>query len=100
VDRGIQARIQTQVRYCHVIDNVLDVGFGLVTGFGGHFQLSVHCGAVANPHTLQFATARNESSLSAVSSPLLWYRLPTTDVPLRLDSRTVHLSQPQQLFTQ
>jgi hypothetical protein len=39
------------------------------------------------------------SLLSTVSSPVLWYRIPMMDVPLLLDSQTVPVPQPQQLFT-
>jgi hypothetical protein len=33
-------------------------------------------------HNLQFTTARTASSQPAVPSPVIWYRLPTADVPL------------------
>jgi hypothetical protein len=51
-----------------------DMGFGLVTGFKGHFQLfiTIRCGAIANSHSLRCTRARTESSRSAVSSPVLW----------------------------
>jgi hypothetical protein len=72
--------------YCHALGAVwlLQVGFRLVTAFIGHlkFLITFHCGAIANSHRLQFLVALTGNSLSAVPSPVLWYWLPTVDVPL------------------
>jgi hypothetical protein len=77
------------------------VGFGLVTTFIGHFQLLITIPYVtfANSYTLQFTSGRTESPRSAVSSQVLWYRLPTADDSLFLDSRTAPVPQPQQHLT-
>jgi hypothetical protein len=50
------------------------VRFGLVTGFVGHLQLviKIHYGAMDNSNILQFTSAANEPSRSAVSSPVFW----------------------------
>jgi hypothetical protein len=56
--------------------------FDLVTGFIGHLKFLIHCGAVTNSHSLPFTTLCTKSSLSVVSSPVLWNRLPMADVPL------------------
>jgi hypothetical protein len=47
------------------------MGFGLVIGFIDHLQIvaTSNYSAVANSRTLQFTTARTNSSQSAVSSP-------------------------------
>jgi hypothetical protein len=73
------------------------MGLGLLTEFIAHFQplIAFHCGAIANSITLQFT----ESSQYAVSSPALWYQLLMVEVPIPLGSRTVLITQPQQLFT-
>jgi hypothetical protein len=81
------------------VRDYLDVGFRLVTGFIGHLQLVIYCGAMANSHIVQFTAARTESSRFAMSSPVLWYWLPTADVSLPLGSPTVLLPKPQQLLT-
>jgi hypothetical protein len=46
--------------------------FGLVIGFIEHLQIvtTSNYSAIASSHTLQFTTARTESSQSAVSSPV------------------------------
>jgi hypothetical protein len=51
---------------CHGLVVTTDVRFGLVTGFIGRLHL------VNNLNSLQFTTARTESSLTAISSPALW----------------------------
>jgi hypothetical protein len=50
------------------------VGFGLVTGFIGHFQhlIAVYYGAICNSHIPQFTTTRTEYFQSALhTSPLV-----------------------------
>jgi hypothetical protein len=51
---------------------------------------------MAISHTLQLTTAHTKSSQWTTSSPVLWYRLPTTDVPFPLRFPTVPVLQPQQ----
>jgi hypothetical protein len=66
--------------YCYVILLTIE-GFGLVTGFTEHLQIvtTSNYSAVANSHTLQFTTARTNSSQSAMFSPVaVWWRIPTT----------------------
>jgi hypothetical protein len=56
------------------------MGFGLETGFNEHLQIvtTSNYSAIANPHTLQFTTARNKLSPSAVFSPVvIRWRVPT-----------------------
>jgi hypothetical protein len=49
---------------------------------------------IANSHTLQFTRACTKCSQSAMSSQVVvWYRLPTMDVPLPLFSRTIPVPQ-------
>jgi hypothetical protein len=43
---------------------------------------TIHSNSIFN--TLKFTKARTESSRLDFSSPVLWYRLPTADVPLLL----------------
>jgi hypothetical protein len=49
------------------------MGFGLAVGFIDCLQIvtTSNYSAITNSHTLQFATARTESSQSAVSSPVV-----------------------------
>jgi hypothetical protein len=49
------------------------MGFGLVIGFIELLQIvsTGNYSAIANPHTLQFTTARTKSSQSAVSLPVV-----------------------------
>jgi hypothetical protein len=51
----------------------LDTSFGLVIGFIEHLKIvtTIHYGAIANSHNLQFTTARTKTSHSAVSSPIV-----------------------------
>jgi hypothetical protein len=46
---------------------------GLVIEFIAHLQIvtTSNSSAIANPHTLQYTTARTKSSQSAVSSPVV-----------------------------
>jgi hypothetical protein len=68
-------------------------GSKLVTGFIDLLQLvsTINSNAIAIYHNLQFIMASTCYFRSTVSSPVLWYRLPTVDVPLPLGSRTVPL---------
>jgi hypothetical protein len=74
-----------------------EVWFGNRTHWTRTLVINIYSNSTS--HTLQFTTARTESSQSAVSSSVLWYRLPTAGVPLPFGSRTVTVLQPQQLFT-
>jgi hypothetical protein len=51
------------------------MGFGLVIGFIDHFNTqlmtTLNYSAIADPHTLQFTTARTKSFQCAVSSPII-----------------------------
>jgi hypothetical protein len=74
-------------------------GVGLVTEFIGllQFLITIQSGTIANSHSLKFTIAHIESSWSAVSSPVIWYYLPTVVVPLPLGSRIILV--PEQLLT-
>jgi hypothetical protein len=70
----------------HGVVVTTDVGFGLV------IRLTLTL-VVNNLNSLQFTTARTESSLSAISSTVLWYRLPMAGVPLPLGGEVISLTR-------
>jgi hypothetical protein len=72
-------------------------GFGLVTGFIGHFRFIITIHRLALLLILTVYT-RTESSQSAVPSSVLWYQLSTTDSPLP-GFQTVLAPQSQKLLT-
>jgi hypothetical protein len=59
------------------------------------FVTIINSGAINIVHTLQFTTTCTWYSQSAVSSPVIWWRLPTADVSLPLGSWTVPMPQQQ-----
>lgn len=69
-----------------VLSRVLGSNYrrGVWIGIIEHIQLliTIQYGTIAVSHILQFTRAHTYSSRSAVSSPVLWYLLPTADVPL------------------
>jgi hypothetical protein len=69
---GIVSRWQEYNKYCHVTE-WLCTEFGLVIGFTEHLQIATtsNYSAIANSHTLHFATERTKSSQFAVSSPVV-----------------------------
>jgi hypothetical protein len=81
--------------YFHAVVVTIDVGFGCVTDSDGHFKLVIATPHDVGPklHSLHFTGARTECSWSAGSSSVLWYWLPTAEVPLCVCSRAVSVPQ-------
>jgi hypothetical protein len=62
------------------------------------FVISFHCGATATSYSPRYTTG-TVPPWSALSSPALWFRNPTEDVPLSLSSRILPVPEPQQILT-
>jgi hypothetical protein len=73
----------------------------MIAEFIEHFHL-LFTMALSPIHSFihQFTTARTESDQSAISLPVLWYRLPAADVSLLSVSQILPMSQPKQLLNQ